>query len=148
VVSVNVLGFECGGMFVSLAFRRCHLRHASSIHNFWSACFLFSELDSTILYPFELFFTFFHLLTSEVRPTSICARRHLGINCIASGQEVCVESGNPIEVLDSLSTFTVLLIQKIMLRGHGVIPAIGLFFKVMYVIGVALRQAKATSNKQ
>ena len=122
--------------------------------NFWFACFLFSGnfLDSTILYyPFELFY---HIL-----PFSYYLRSAAYINMhdatwdnctggIESGQAVCVASGDPLEVLDGLSTvYSVVDSENHVARDMGIILAIAVFFKVMYVFGVAVKTSRVANIK-
>jgi hypothetical protein len=109
-------------------------------------CFLFNGnfIDSSILYyPFTVFY---HIL-----PFSYYIRSCTYINmhdatwdkCTGgaeSGQAICVESGDPIEVLDQLSQiYSVVDSQDHVSRDMLVILALALVFKVLYVIGVYVK---------
>ncbi|CAB9505534.1 Putative white-brown complex homolog protein 30 [Seminavis robusta] len=122
--------------------------------NFWFMCFLFSGnfIESTILYyPFELFY---HIL-----PFSYYIRSCTYLNlhdatwdqCTggpAIGQAICVESGDPTEVLDSLSNiYGVVDSEDHVARDMLVIFGIGMIFKILYVVGVWVKTSKVATIK-
>lgn len=110
-------------------------------------------MDSAILCP--PFTAFYHAL-----PFSYWLRSAAYINmhdstwdkCIgglASGQAVCVESGDPIEVLNQIGTVDSVIEGKdTVVRDIGVILAIALAFKIAYIVGVIVKTGKvAAINK-
>jgi hypothetical protein len=109
-------------------------------------CLLFSGcfLDNNVLYP--PFSVFYQILPYSYYVGSVAyINLHDAVwdKCTggaASGQAVCVESGDPIEVLEQLSTiYTVVDSEDHVLQDMLVILTIALVFKVFYVIGVYVK---------
>lgn len=121
--------------------------------NFWFMCFLFSGnfLDQeTLYYPFE---AFYHILPFSYymrSATYITLHDAPWNNCTGAidSQAVCVADGDPIEVLDQLSNvYGVVDSEDNVGRDMAVIFAIGLLFKLMYVVGVMVKTRKVADIK-
>ena len=116
-------------------------------------CFLFSGnfLDQkTLYYPFELFYhilPFSYYLRSATYLTLHDADWN---NCTldAVRQAVCVEDGDPTEVLEQLTNvFGVVDSENTLATDIGVILALGLFFKLLFVLGVVVKTRRVADIK-
>ena len=70
-------------------------------------------------------------------------------NCSAgpeSGQPICVEDGDPIKVLNAMSAvYSVVDSENTVARDIGIILAMAVFFKVLFVIGVIYKTKQVAS---
>lgn len=120
--------------------------------NFWFMCFLFSGnfLAPEVMYwPFELFYhilPFSYYLRSA---TYIILNNAKWEPCLlgpASPQPVCVADGDPIKVLDRMSSvYSIVDSENTTARDIGVILLIAVFFKVLYVAGVIYKTRRVAS---
>lgn len=70
-------------------------------------------------------------------------------NCIAgpeSGSPICVEDGDPIEVLNAMSAvYSVIDSKNTVVRDIVIVLVMALVFKVLFVIGVIYKTKKVAS---
>lgn len=125
-----------------------HSQHLPPMHTVM--CFLFSGnfLDqATLYYPFE---AFYHILPFSyyLRSAAYLLMHDADWNNCTTGadsQAVCVEDGDPIKVLDSLhNVYGVVDSEDTYAQDIVVILAIGLFFKLCYVVGVVVKTRRVT----
>ncbi|CAB9519407.1 Putative white-brown complex homolog protein 30 [Seminavis robusta] len=122
--------------------------------NFWFMCFLFSGnfLNSEIMYwPFELFY---HILPFSYYLRSATYTYLHDIEwdkCVggpSAGQPICVPSGDPTEVLNSMTfIYSVVDAEDHYLRDIIVILGIAGVFKIVYLIGVFYKTRRVAAIK-
>ena len=115
-------------------------------------CFLFSGnflAPEILYYPFELFYhilPFSYYLRSAAYIFLHDATWDKCTGGPASGQPVCVESGDPIDVLNAMSAvYSVVDSQNTVARDIGVILAIAIFFKILFVVGVIYKTRRVAA---